>query len=218
MRQAFSFKPPVYSRDAASQTASQQSQHQHQKHALVRTLSARLTSASEVHRRGAAEKLRKLYLRRSDIVAEENTTHALHQHKNKQYLTLLHHHKRLTARQSALKQWALQNPPPPLRASIDDVTLPPTMLSEQSLKAKAADAALADALDQVDEAIDKGVIDTDTYMREVRKLARLQFFHRAMLRKIQVLLAATESHQERHSVMPNASPRLQRVPHAAFKI
>ncbi|CAN8077262.1 unnamed protein product [Agarophyton chilense] len=212
MRQAFSVKPPVYSRDTAVAHP-----HPQQKQALMRTLSARLTSALEARRRAAGHHVQKFQLQAHNIVAEENNTHTLNQQNTKQYLALAHQHKVLTAKQAILSEWLSHHPPTPSRTCIDQLTLLPTVISEQSLHAQAADAALSDALDQMDEAIDKGAMDTNTYMREVRKMARLQFFHRAMLRKIQQLLAATESHTAHHPVIPTTSPRLQRVPHAAFK-
>ncbi|XP_021764427.1 protein ELC-like [Chenopodium quinoa] len=52
--------------------------------------------------------------------------------------------------------------------------------SKMMVECKAASKALDDVLYALDEALEQGVISLDVYMKQVRVVAREQFFHRAM--------------------------------------
>lgn len=213
MIQVFSVKPPVYSRDNRPV-----SNCEAEKLKLLRNLSARLAIALGHRRRSAEKEVKRLDAHMVKIAAEDDTHQAVARQRSKEYNGLTQARDVLKAEQTVLKDWLSQHPSQAQNASIDDITIPRTMLSQQSTEATTKDAAITDALDQMDEAIDRGVIETETYMREVRKLARLQFFHRATLRKIQLHLGSAEPQRLRDYPIPTTSPKLHRVPHAAFQL
>lgn len=61
------------------------------------------------------------------------------------------------------------------------------VVTDQMAECSAEDNALGDVLDQVDEALVKGVIDHDRYVREVRELSRKQFIPRALKKKLELI-------------------------------
>lgn len=58
--------------------------------------------------------------------------------------------------------------------------------SNAELDGTAADEAIEDVIYALDKALEQGVVSFDTYIRQVRILAREQFFHRDLLVKLKV--------------------------------
>lgn len=56
--------------------------------------------------------------------------------------------------------------------------------SKVVLDCLAKDMALEDLMYALDKAIEQGVVPSGTYIRQVRAMAREQFFHRAMVQKL----------------------------------
>lgn len=74
------------------------------------------------------------------------------------------------------------------------------VVTDQMADCSAEDNALGDVLDQVDEALVKGVIDHDRYVREVRELSRKQFIPRALKKKLEIMrLRSSVSSNHHHS-------------------
>lgn len=82
---------------------------------------------------------------------------------------------------------------------VDTMIHPRNIHAEQIMQCLAKDSALDDALAQIEDAKLTGIIDLETFMRETSRLAREQFFARALLRKVKM-------HQAQ-SVNGNASSR-----------
>lgn len=93
-------------------------------------------------------------------------------------LTMARDH--LRARLQQLRQWHQYHPIPPETATIDDVTNLRIMTHHHYLKCVAHDLATTDTLDQMDEAVGLGRMPLETYILRVRRLARTQFFSRAL--------------------------------------
>ncbi|KAH6767748.1 hypothetical protein C2S52_018731 [Perilla frutescens var. hirtella] len=68
--------------------------------------------------------------------------------------------------------------------AIDDVFEGLDERSEAALEVSAADLAVEDLMYELEKAVNEGVVSFDVYLRQVRILAREQFFHRAKLEKI----------------------------------
>jgi len=66
-----------------------------------------------------------------------------------------------------------------------NVVQPGNVWSKQLIKAVAEDSAIDDTLYCVDRALGEDIIDVKTYLKQVRKLAREQFFKRALVERIQ---------------------------------
>lgn len=56
--------------------------------------------------------------------------------------------------------------------------------SEEVLECLAADRGVEDVIYALDKAVEEGVVSLEGYIRQVRALAREQFYHRAMLEKL----------------------------------
>lgn len=69
---------------------------------------------------------------------------------------------------------------------VDTMIHPRDLHSEQVLECLSKDAALIDALDQLQDAVVARRIDLDTFSRETSRLARDQFYARALLRKVKL--------------------------------
>jgi len=83
-----------------------------------------------------------------------------------------------------LKDWLHRNSD---KKPVDllNVVQPGSVWSKQLIKAVAKDSAIDDTLFCVDRALGEDIIDVKTYLKQVRKLAREQFFKRALVEKIQ---------------------------------
>lgn len=69
---------------------------------------------------------------------------------------------------------------------VDHMIYPQDVQSQQQVECLAEDAALSEALNQLDEALSNQVITLETFMKETRRISRDQFFARALLRKVRM--------------------------------
>lgn len=83
--------------------------------------------------------------------------------------------------------------------SIDEIVRPPNALQEQMLDLSAENAAIADALYFLDKALDKGLLNLDEHLKQVRNLAKRQFLVRAHLIKINQTLIRHERTEGRRT-------------------
>lgn len=188
MIHAFSIKPPVYSRGRNSGTGEDLERRQ-----LIRALTQRMSEALLKNTNAAMQEVGGMLKRKDSLLREDPLRQSMKRQLSRQKLELETGHEQLESRKKSLEQWNELHPAPPTDANIDQITRPRTVLQDQNLECSAQDAAMADALDQMDEAIAKGVIDTSTYMREVRRVAREQFFVRALGNRVLHMAASTES-------------------------
>lgn len=147
-----------------------------QRQSLVLTLSRRVTDAlatvSSNSRRAVQQ------LSHSKIILE----HQLHKERDKdlRMRSLTATRDNLRARLQQLRQWHHNHPPAPEEATIDDVTKLRLTVHHQYLDCVALDHATSDTLDRMDDAVSLGRLSLEAYILRVRRLARTQFFKRAL--------------------------------------
>lgn len=92
--------------------------------------------------------------------------------------------KQLETKRNMLLQWRRQHPTPEANSTIDDITQPRHIAHSQMLHCSGLDYATTDTLDQLDEALCASLLPHETYIRHVRRLARDQFFARALANRL----------------------------------
>ena len=96
-----------------------------------------------------------------------------------------------TKKGNELEEWLSRNDRKLGEVDIDEAFEPSSSLSAQALEAMSADLAIEDILYDLEQGLRNGVIESEAYFRQVRLLARRQFFSRALSMKIaQVQLQA----------------------------
>jgi hypothetical protein len=99
--------------------------------------------------------------------------------------------------------------------SMETLVVPSSRLKAQLLECVAEDAAIEDMYEHLEAALREGVIDIDTMLTEIRKLARQQFKARALARKIDAALAnEVAAHAAAHPPQhpPHSHPHLAQHP------
>ena len=96
-----------------------------------------------------------------------------------------------TKKGNELEEWLTRNDRNLDEVDIDEAFEPSSSLSAQALEAMSTDLAIEDILYDLEQGLRNGVIESESYFRQVRLLARRQFFSRALSMKIaQVQLQA----------------------------
>lgn len=72
---------------------------------------------------------------------------------------------------------------------VDSMIHPRDIHSEQIMQCLAKDSALGDALAQIEDAVGAGTMQLDEFLRETSRIAREQFYARALLRKVKMAQA-----------------------------
>ena len=83
-----------------------------------------------------------------------------------------------------VQAWLQEHDKQDQQPSIDEMTEPKDALNKQLLTMVAEDATIEDVIYYLDRGLMKGVIDLDTYLKEIRRASRDQFYKRATIKKI----------------------------------
>ena len=191
MVQVFSVKPPVYARPVSSSRTN-----------LIRTLTQQILRnfSNESARVRTAKQT--LATRTSQLSALHSNLHSLQSRKSRLQFRFFD----LEARLSVLQMWHKYHPEPPADAHIDSITHPRHVQTAQRIELKATDLSYNDAMDFVDEAFVKRVISVDTYIRQLRQIARAQFFARALVNKLNRALPKPQQQQSASIPPPPSLP------------
>lgn len=201
MIRVFSVVPPVTSRPTPRPPPSDEDERRK----LISSLSKRITERLNDTNNDAFSELAQL-LERKEVAAKSKKTASEEARMSETEIesakSTLHH---LTSQKSDLESWVgeIVDSQKSDATSIDDILHYKDIKLYQIAKSMAQDYAYNDALDQVDEAFVKGLIDHDTYIKDVRKLSREQFFPRALKKKLQEETARTPSEPNANSASTN---------------
>lgn len=193
MIRVFSVEPPVNSRPSVQGNANDESERRRLINTLSKRVSERLTDVNNDAVGELGQLLqRQEFVAKSDANANREAEQTKHELMNST-ITL----QQLTQRKQELDKWRLgidmaarQNSDDATVVSdsdeVDSVLHYDDILVHQIAESMAKDHAYTDTLDQVDEAFVKGVIDHESYMKDVRNLSREQFFPRALRKKLEL--------------------------------
>lgn len=171
MIMVFSKKIPVYSRVAIRST------HVDEKARLLHHLSQRMITAMEERYHEAESDLR--MIRKHQEMLKSNETEM-----TTAKILLRQKSNSLLKERNNLVAWHSLHPQTDPDDCLDAVSHPRDMRAEQTIQCNALNRALNEAMDQVDEGIVLQLLDHETYVTKIRKLAREQFFARALLFKV----------------------------------
>lgn len=183
MIKVFSIEPPVNSRPTAASPSADSSERRRLIEALTQSISIRLKDITNE----ALVEACQLDSRKDDLM--KNNRFAT------KYIIAKDRLDRSTQQKNDLEYWVKEVGSRSDNVSIDEVLCYADALDEQIAQCSAEDQSYGDALDQIDEAFVKGVIDHDAYMKHIRDLSRGQFFPRALRKKIEVV-RAKKVHQQ----------------------
>lgn len=209
MSRVFSVAPPVNSRPAPQQQI--QPQNDPARRRLILTLSRDLHQRLQQDNDKTMETLCKLLTKEEDLcLTKDHVDGQLRSHQSL-VSTSEDRHNLLHSEKSKLNTWFITVEPDNEEKHIDMRLRCRDVLDEQMIQCGSEDSAYTDVLYQVDEAFAKSLIDLDTYVKEVRRLAREQFFPRALRKKIEMSKATTEQPQQTHANGEAASSSFRRM-------
>lgn len=178
MIRVFSVEPPVHSRPTAHSKPSDE----YERRNLISTLSERATKRLKEAGDDATAELGLLMDRKDSALSKRNTAKEQVQKALTDREAATDIWEQLSSRKNQLETWA--HDVSETRASedphVDDILHYSDMTYHQIAENLAKDHAYTDTMDQVDEAFVRGLIDHETYIKDVRKLGREQFFPRAL--------------------------------------
>lgn len=177
MTDVFSRAPPVYASSRPSATAQPQEERARMVALLADRARARLREVSEE----ATNDVATLLQRRDD--ATEPVADATDARRASDVQRNI---AALIAERDQLEAYMENNRVREGDIDVDTMIHPRDLHSEQVLECLSKDAALMDALDQLQDAVVARRIDLDTFSRETSRLAREQFYARALLRKVKL--------------------------------
>lgn len=149
-----------------------------ERHALIATLSRR-AAATLAHRHTAATATAQ-----SLLASRHQLLTSCELSRTVRWTNLSTTLLELRQRADALRAWLHLHPSPEAGATVDERTQPRLVVQQQLISSSAHDNAISDALDQLDEAMSVNQVPHDEYIRSIRRLARDQFFVRALLLKL----------------------------------
>jgi len=92
--------------------------------------------------------------------------------------------KQTDNKNSDMENWIQTNNKNPEEINIDQLTEPEDDIQRQILHLEAEDFTIEDTLYFLEKALQRGTIDVNIYLKNVRNLSSDQFFKRALIRKI----------------------------------
>jgi len=185
MIRVFSAEPPVNSRP----TVAGPSENEPERRLLISTLAKRITThLSDVNDEALGEVGQLLHRKEELIKSDKHATEEMRA-KATEFKAVEDELAQVKKTQSDLEEWVKTVGTVNEDLHIDEMLRHRNALDEQVMECTAEDAAYSDALDQLDEALVKGVIDHEVYMKEIRRISREQFFPRALRRKIVLMQA-----------------------------
>lgn len=201
MIRVFSLEPPVTSRPTPRPPPSDEQERRK----LISTLSKRISERLNDTNNDAFTEIAQLLQRKE--VATKNKEKASEEARisETEVESVKSTVQHLSSQKSKLETWVgdVANSQESDEVSIDDILHYKDANLHQIAKSMAQDHAYNDTLDQVDEAFVKGVIDHDTYIKDVRKLGREQFFPRALRKKLEAATARTPREPTANSASAN---------------
>lgn len=153
---------------------------------LIYNLSKRLLHALTQNSTAASAVMSNLQRSKENLISRLRMDSERHNSAPKaEMASLLARRTELNEQAALLSQWRESHPYVHVDASIDVDTQPRHTRQQQVINCTALDYASDDVMDQLDEALCEGIISVSTYVIRVRRIARDQFFARALLRAIQ---------------------------------
>lgn len=180
MSRVFSAEPPVNSRPIRAAPPADEPERRRLIASVSQRLSARLTDVSN----DAVMEIAQLLDRKTNIIQRDESASEEMRLKTEQYADDVERLNLLEERKQELERWDETTKHVRNETDVDVVLQYREIMLKQIADSMAEDHAYADALDQVDEAFVKGVIDHETYMKDVRNISRDQFFPRALWKKL----------------------------------
>lgn len=182
MSAVFSKQPPVYSK---AKQGGGRSSAQAERAALVRTLTARAQKRfREVSEEGSNDIAG--LLDRRDKAGDDRGLAPEKQRLLEERIAKTEAIAKLGEEQKQLEGYIEAHRVRDGDIDVDTMIHPRDLHSEQVLECLSKDAAYLDALDQLMEACDSKKIDVNMFTKETKRIAREQFYARALLRKVQL--------------------------------
>lgn len=182
MIRVFTHQPPVNSRPPVASPATEGPERGQLIMSLSKRISDRLNEVNEE----ATEEIGVLLQQKDELVVSDKNMSDEMREKAMQYKAATDQLDGTQARIKELEEWVRSVGSTGEESHIDDRLRYKNILDEQVVDCAAHDAAYSDALDRVDDAFVQNVIDQERYMKDIRRLSREQFFHRALKRRIEL--------------------------------
>lgn len=182
MIRVFSVEPPVNSKPLTPSPRADEPERHQLILALSKRMSVRLADVSDE----AIKEIGQLMHKKEEMIKSDKSATEEMRQKATAHKAAEDELERITIQMSELDAWVKTVGSLQEEREIDEMLRYKDILEEQAVSCSAEDLAYSDALDQVDEAFVQGVIDHETYIRNIRELSRQQFFPRALKRKIEL--------------------------------
>lgn len=182
MIRVFSVEPPVNSRPTAASPSADEPERRQLISNLAKRLSVRLNDVNEE----ATQEIATLLYRKDQLIKSDKSMSEEMRQKATAYKSAEEELELTKNRVKDLDDWVKDFGSVKEDDHIDERLRYKDILDEQIVDCTSHDAAYTDALDRVDEAFVQGVIDQEKYLKDIRRLSREQFFHRALRRKIEI--------------------------------
>lgn len=167
---------------------------EHSRSELITSLTKRTRNDLSNFRKLSLDTFQNLYssqqrFEQLSLKLHHHQRHFLHNRK----ASLSSHYTSLQNQYNSLTAWNQRLLQSYSSTSADKSNRPPFSVHQQAISCIASDYAIDDVLAQIDEAICNGVISVGVYVSTTRRVSREQFFTRALLQKIERLLANAKS-------------------------
>lgn len=182
MSQVFSIQPPVYSNHRSSNSSSQQ---QHERQTLITRLTYRCKERLQYANNEGLEEIQQL-LRQEEALGNKESVPEAVRDRIKKRDELEASFNALVREEEQLEAFIANNNVHEGDIDVDSKIHPKDVHSEQILQCLSMDSALTDAMDQLMEACCAQRINVEQFTKETKRIARQQFFKRALLRKVRL--------------------------------